>query len=200
MMRRRGNERGFTLLEIVVVLGVLAVLAAILVPMVVGYLDDAKKSKAQADTQQIAAATLKMYKDTGRWPFYQDGTASGSTPVFVLLKGSGRAPSDGTSGTVWTLTATSDTFENQLIKNSPSSGTGYSTSGKFAWRGPYMEAVSDDPWGNYYVANIDKAKPGDNKQVWVISAGPNAKIETTYDATTTAVAALGGDDIGARVQ
>jgi len=194
MMRPR-NERGFTLLEIVVVLGVLAVLAAILVPMVIGYLDDAKKSKAQADTRQIAAAILKMYKDTGRFPYFQNGTASGSTPYFKILVGSGNAP----SGTSWATTP-SDTFENQLIKNLPSGGTAYSTTGKFAWRGPYLEAVSEDPWGNYYVVNIEKAQPGQNKQVWVISAGPDGTIDTTYDAATTAAAALGGDDIGARVQ
>ena len=39
------NKKGFTLVEIIVVLVILAILAAIAVPSVIGYVDEAKKSR-----------------------------------------------------------------------------------------------------------------------------------------------------------
>lgn len=44
-MKKRGNKRGFTLVEIIVVLVILAILAAIAVPSVLGYVEEAKESE-----------------------------------------------------------------------------------------------------------------------------------------------------------
>ena len=45
-MIKRFNKKGFTLVEIIVVLVILAILAAIAVPSVLGYVEEAKKEKA----------------------------------------------------------------------------------------------------------------------------------------------------------
>ena len=42
-MERNNRKRGFTLVELIVVLVILAVLAALLVPSLTGYIDKAKK-------------------------------------------------------------------------------------------------------------------------------------------------------------
>lgn len=39
------NKHGFTLVEIIVVLVILAILAAVAIPSVLGYVDEAKKSR-----------------------------------------------------------------------------------------------------------------------------------------------------------
>ncbi|MBQ1326631.1 MAG: type II secretion system protein, partial [Eubacterium sp.] len=39
------NNKGFTLVELIVVLVILAILAAVLVPALLGYIDKAKKKK-----------------------------------------------------------------------------------------------------------------------------------------------------------
>lgn len=44
-MKKRGNKKGFTLVEIIVVLVILAILAAIAVPSVLGYVEEAKESE-----------------------------------------------------------------------------------------------------------------------------------------------------------
>ena len=44
MKERLKNNKGFTLVEIIVVLVILAILAAIAVPAVLGYVDEAKKT------------------------------------------------------------------------------------------------------------------------------------------------------------
>ena len=43
MKERLKNNKGFTLVEIIVVLVILAILAAIAVPAVLGYVDESKK-------------------------------------------------------------------------------------------------------------------------------------------------------------
>ena len=47
------NKKGFTLVEIIVVLVILAILAAIAVPSVIGYVDEAKKSRYIQEAHSI---------------------------------------------------------------------------------------------------------------------------------------------------
>ena len=42
-VNKKGNKKGFTLVEIIVVLVILAILAAIAVPSVLGYVEQAKR-------------------------------------------------------------------------------------------------------------------------------------------------------------
>lgn len=51
------NRKGFTLTEIIVVLVVIAVLAAITIPSSIGYINKAKQSKAVAECQEVVHAS-----------------------------------------------------------------------------------------------------------------------------------------------
>ena len=65
--------RGFTLIEIMVVITILGVLAALIVPRVVGRTDDAKIAAAKQDIASIMQA-LKLYRlDNGRYPTTDQG-------------------------------------------------------------------------------------------------------------------------------
>lgn len=52
-MIKRFNKKGFTLVEIIVVLVILAIFAAIAVPSVLGYVEEAKKEKYIAEARSI---------------------------------------------------------------------------------------------------------------------------------------------------
>lgn len=71
-MRVRG-EAGFTLIEVLVVVVILAILAAIVVPRVIGRTDDAMIAKAKADVQGFNTA-LNLYKlDNFTYPSTDQG-------------------------------------------------------------------------------------------------------------------------------
>lgn len=55
-MANRNKKRGFTLAELIVVLVILAVLAALLVPALTGYIDKAKKNQVIAETRMLTQA------------------------------------------------------------------------------------------------------------------------------------------------
>ena len=69
----RSTEAGYTLMELLVVLAILGLLAAIATPMVVHYLDSAKVSTAKTEVSNLAAG-LDLFKyDVGRYPTTQEG-------------------------------------------------------------------------------------------------------------------------------
>jgi general secretion pathway protein G len=65
---RRRSRPGFTLVEVLVVMIILAILAAVVVPRVVGRTEDARRARAVADIEGIGTA-LDLYKaDNGDYP------------------------------------------------------------------------------------------------------------------------------------
>lgn len=55
-MAKKNSKRGFTLVELIVVLVILAILAALLIPALTGYIDKARKSQVVAETRMLTQA------------------------------------------------------------------------------------------------------------------------------------------------
>ena len=61
-------SRGFSLIELLVVIGILAVIAAIVAPNLLGKADDANVNAARIQIEQVSAA-IDLYRlETGRYP------------------------------------------------------------------------------------------------------------------------------------
>ena len=86
--------RGFTLIEVMVVIVIIAVLAALIVPKVMGRPDEARVTAARQDIGAISQA-LKLYKlDNMRYPTTEQGLQAlvkkpASAPVPENWKGNG---------------------------------------------------------------------------------------------------------------
>lgn len=55
-IRAMKNKKGFTLVELIVVLVILAILAALLIPALTGYIDKANKEKVTAECRMVVMA------------------------------------------------------------------------------------------------------------------------------------------------
>ena len=73
MRKRRWNERGFTLIELMVVIVILGILAGLIVPRIMGRPDEARRAKARIQLESLETA-LKLYKlDNGNYPTTEQG-------------------------------------------------------------------------------------------------------------------------------
>ncbi|HCA21861.1 MAG TPA: hypothetical protein DEO87_05750 [Lachnospiraceae bacterium] len=61
-MKKSNKNRGFTLVELIVVLVILAILAAILTPALLGYIDRAKEKKDVLNAKNCMTATQDYIK------------------------------------------------------------------------------------------------------------------------------------------
>lgn len=70
----RQNERGFTLIEIMIVVVIIGVLATMVVPRLTGRTEGARRAAAEADIKANISVALDLYElDNGRFPSTEQG-------------------------------------------------------------------------------------------------------------------------------
>lgn len=170
MIKQFRRQDGFTLIEVIVVAGIIAILAGILVPLIFKEIDESKISRATADIRSISNALLILRKDTGQWPVSEN-----CEPHITMISSYSDAPipkvPDWVGG--WDMSAVAS-FNDYLMSDD------YACWGD-KWKGPYMAQAGLDPWGNAYVVNASKFSVA-NSPVWILSAGPNGQIDTPADS------------------
>jgi prepilin-type N-terminal cleavage/methylation domain-containing protein len=222
--KNRGREGGFTLIEILVAVAILAIMSAALTPLVLKYIDDGRRARTLSDSQLLGQAILAFNLDTGRWPVNDDnnqldgelsrlvGLPAGDISAANIPDGAGAAGAGswdggGNGGSAGAL-------EDHLIRNrrgglNPIYPTSASAPNPPGWNGPYLKEVPLDPWGRPYVCNVRYLDGGqvpgvtaaeqDNHAVFCLSAGPDGVFNTSF-ADGTELQAPGGDDIGWPIQ
>jgi general secretion pathway protein G len=154
------RPHGFTLIELVIVIAVIAILAGLLVPTILGQAERARLTKAKSDTSELAKALARMRTDT----------ASESAGCFVLANlQSTVAPADDSCGAAL-----------------PDCRATTTAPGSRCWNGPYLPAgvTATDPWAQAYQIDYNTS----TKSVTVTSGGPDTVIGGTNagdDQTST---------------
>jgi prepilin-type N-terminal cleavage/methylation domain-containing protein len=216
---------GFSLVEILVAVAILAILSAALSPMVIKFINDGRRARALSDSQALGTAILNFQVDTGLWPVSNDGNTMNAGEVSRLvglpaasISAANIPDGNGTAGTSgWEGGGNGGTgaaISDQLITNSSTGvATLYATSASPpeppGWNGPYVRMVPLDPWGHPYVcdvryllnANITSVTTAiaNDHLVTCLSAGANGLYDTVF-ADNTSLQTIGGDDIGYLIQ
>jgi general secretion pathway protein G len=73
LCNRRRSDAGYTLLELLVVMGILALLTAVATPQLMGYFGKAKAQSAQVQIQSIGTALELYYMENGSYPSQRAG-------------------------------------------------------------------------------------------------------------------------------
>lgn len=195
------ESRGFTLIEMVVVLAVIAILAAVLTPIITSYVEKAKYNAAMNDLKNIAASVLQFDSDTKVWPIYATAADIPNGTVNTVEYTPGDVPTAGVTATGWqnalgnTGGSTSVALESILNANS----LNLTTSGVRAWKGAYLNLAAD-PWGSAYYLTSANLEPSSTNAAYVISAGPNQTIETPLINVRTGTLTPTGDDLIVRIK
>ncbi|MEI6809848.1 MAG: type II secretion system protein GspG [bacterium] len=172
------RKRGFTLIEIMLVVAVIGILTMIAIPKVINAVRNAKYSHAEADLNIISAAINQLMADTGKFP------ATSGTDLSYDIR-----------------TAGSTINEELADLSTPDAGLICCNTNRFGskWQGPYLEKLPLDPWGTPYFLDPDynigatgvavgKILRGGGKgsatavnRIVVGSYGPNKGALNTYD-------------------
>ena len=76
MKEKPHRHAGFTLIELMIVLFILGLLAALVAPRLMGRVGKAKQKTAQAQIQMLATALDLYHLDVGRYPTDEEGLKS----------------------------------------------------------------------------------------------------------------------------
>ena len=216
---RSSRGAASSLIEAVMVIAIAAVLAGIGLNAAMDRIEDARLTRAAADTKMIGVAIHSFMQDTGFAPTYQSGDERGPEAlIFKVLETTGSQPGLSSEELGWPEEPEDhDLLENHLVKNLPA-GTGprYPRRGEISfarskgWNGPYLTTMpTADPWGDKYLVNVQLLTAnglsemdlpiGTRAAVFVVSAGPDRVLNTEFQQLADEFLA-GGDDIIFRVQ
>lgn len=212
------SVKGFTLIEIIVAVALVAILSAAVAPSVINNIAQGRVARTQSDVQALASAIMRFKSDTGVFP----RAAKASLPDTAgnqfdfLASDAGTFPYMST-GCDWSAAAltngqnssgSAEDFSSHLVMGKSRSATDslYVRAEKtedpnsMGFKGGLISADNSDPWGHKYVCNV-AALGVAGQVVWVLSAGPDGVISTAVsDTGFNAAEEIVGDDIGFRIQ
>ncbi len=95
MMKLKRNQKGFTLIEVLLIVVILGIIAAIAIPRLMATRQEAQENSCHSTVANINTAAEKFYFDTGAWPADLAALVTGSGGVIYLPDGTPTCPASG---------------------------------------------------------------------------------------------------------
>ncbi|MBU1702393.1 MAG: type II secretion system protein GspG [Candidatus Eisenbacteria bacterium] len=158
------RNAGFTMIEAIVIVGILAVLAGILTPLVIQEVGKSKVSRAKSDMEAISTAFNQYYMDTTFWPSKWTGSSNDEQDLVAF-------------SCLYSNTEGLNTWDGPYMERGVQSGSDMVVA--LASNGVYRGVV--DPWGLPYKVYYGKKgtnRGGPGGAIAIISGGPDGVIDT----------------------
>jgi general secretion pathway protein G len=115
------ENKGFTLIEIMVVIIILGLLATLVIPNITGYTEKAKREKARADIASLEGALELFQADNGFYPTTEQGL-----DALIFKPSTGRIPAKWMEGGYFKKGVPLDPWGNRYVYYAPGRrGEGY---------------------------------------------------------------------------
>ena len=82
-MDLKRNNKGFTLVELIIVLAVIAIIVGVVVPAIRGMQEDANMTKAEQELYTLQTAVISFYRHNGSYPANVAAALTGATPRLI---------------------------------------------------------------------------------------------------------------------
>ncbi|PKL42777.1 MAG: hypothetical protein CVV41_12155 [Candidatus Riflebacteria bacterium HGW-Riflebacteria-1] len=184
------SRAGFTLMEIMVVIIVIAVLASVAGPMIGSITDQGRASATKSKMSALKSAMLTYQSDVGRFPFCGAPNVAGC----VVAYGCAATWTNTVREVILGDNPSCNVLLNEAIFNSGNTAFGIANYVNRKWKGPYMDAdpmdFMYDSWSTKFVYGVN----GSNLYLW--SSGADTAFASIAQATNAAAVSAGDcDDI-----
>ncbi len=102
-LNKKRGTKGFTLIELMIVIAIIGILAAIAIPQFAAYRVRAYNSSAESDLKALQTTFEVFFNDYDQYP--NTRAAAAATAPFQFVDGSGHYVTFGASKSVWIATA-----------------------------------------------------------------------------------------------
>ncbi|HET6874065.1 MAG TPA: type II secretion system protein [Acidimicrobiales bacterium] len=167
LLRRRRGEEGFTLIELMVVVLIIAILIAIAIPTFLGARQRANNRAAQSDLRNALTAEKTVYTDGQAYLDSTSSTLTGDEPSLKFVDGTG----------------TYDASTNEVAVTLGTSNTGVVCL--------YTKAKGGNVYGIMDVSNTDATYTQSGTFYYQGSAAPSCNL-TSFPTTATSPASANG--------
>jgi len=185
-MKHNSNKKGFTIIELIVVMAIIGVLVLLAIPKFMGYTEKARITEIKANTKQLEHASERYYIDKQDWPRLTDVPYT-STQITSFTQ----EITDKT-GQVVTLDSTGSYYDIDYLKlqtyiQKPKDNTHY---------------IIQNPVGEiYYLKNLTTLGEStlgniplpNNKPTAVITMTPNTNMLTNTNITWSSINSIDPD-------